>query len=643
MLDLIRIGGAAVFLAIYGSTELTWLQFLGLYSGISWGLRATFSLAGRSRWGHFAPPAYMLDRLPSALSGFVTALAFLPSAESALWQLALVALAVGTAYTNSKLILLACQSAYVLARLDADLRAGRSPRTSPPYVLLAGTFKGRSGTSRTLGPWLLTLATTLWKTRHQGETGALPPWPEAPASGVRHPEAVRLVWARLKQRTFARVSIATFVTTEEVSRLDETHAAFVMGNAAAMIAIADGRLRRALAGLSAEQEGLLLDAIQSGLEGTVFSRLGTRLRDGAGKTDGRLHHLLHHAPGPVFLLAPSSGLDLGDDEAEAGQAQRMLGYEVVEAKRADVFSTATPRVVDVLAKCALPITRSDRRLRPELRETIAALGAEGLAPLADSYMRFRLSTSAVERVLGLFDCFEALIKYSVFALAVPTGGALLEQLARPSLGTWVQLLRERLVMFPGQEESALRQALAGFWNGPLEAAPRELIEATNGAGMAWRDKVPRSHLAWLGWLVWLRNSTKGHGGMAESLCVPVWHDFHATFLTAVSRLAPLTLESSLWASTASDSPVEMRGWLRGPFRSSTLGSEPSQQVSDACFLGYGDAAVDLSPLVRFEGNVCLTWNSGDSRRAQYIDYSSGRLATRTGGSQDGATADAGRS
>src|SRR5262249_11879798 len=140
-------------------------------------------------------------------------------------------------------------------------------------------------------------------------------------------------------------------------------------------------------------------------------------------------------------------------------------------------------------------------------------------------------------------------------------------------------------------------------------------------------EMPRSHLGWLDWLVWLRNKTKGHGGLEEKACLLIWHDFHATFLQTVQYLSPLILESTLWTEDLKGAPVALRGWLRGPFRSSTLNVDPSSLAphNNHTFLIHGNSRIDLKPFVRCARAVCLTWNSGDVRRPEYIDYATGRV------------------
>lgn len=626
-LELIWALAAIGLVVLSGHTEIRWLAFFALVGGVTLATRALLSRLVHLTRSPVIPPEYTHPKLAVSVGGLVSVAVFLPVVQSRFWQIALLLWLIGAVVQGAKMALLTLLSGFARQGLRVDFRAGRPPRLRLPHVLIAGDGPF---SKRTLVPWLLQLSETLWSTRQQTSDSAAPVLAggESTKGWTGAAKAISVLVAVERHRWLGKRSLAAFVTLEDIDRFGSAEKHYIIDHAVGTVAICTrGGLWRALCGITLEEEEntrlLVKEVVQRSTLLRTLATVGKREIPTA-EGDRRLHGFLHHTVGPVALLVPEmpvQAVDSVDDE----DRHRLRGYELVSAPMRNV-SRATPQVINLLANIALPLARSDRRLDPESRETVARLGADGLAPLADAYLRFRLSASAVERVLCLFDCFEVLIKYSVFALDAPGNGALVGALARPSLGIWTKVLRE-YINGKVPLEGDLARAIAEFWKQPLAGTPRELIDAVNGTGLSWPDSVPRSHLGWLNWLVWLRNTTKGHGGLEEKTCLPIWHGFHEALLDTVRQLSPLALESAIWSEDVTGKPVALQGWLRGPFRSSTLDLDPESLAphNDRPELIHGGVRIALEPFVRCEGNSCLTWNSGDLGRAEYIDYATGRL------------------
>jgi hypothetical protein len=286
-----------------------------------------------------------------------------------------------------------------------------------------------------------------------------------------------------------------------------------------------------------------------------------------------------------------------------------------------------------LTTTAIPIGESDDKLPAELRATISKIVTHALPPLANCYLRFRLSRSNVERFLCLLDCFEVLIKVSVIYSLVQQWrrdgnsqlAQLYTQLGRPSLGTWLDTLR-RLNAEPGQDD--LAQAICAFWKEPLAGAPRQLISDAKGSGLAYPGDLPRSHLGWLDWFVWLRNTTRGHGGVEEGQVGPIWHGLHATFLRMARGLTPLIADSSLATTLQNGSLVACSGWNRNLLPESTQEGKVPMPANPVFMVRNGASEGNkslLHPFVIKAGDDFLTWNSARENAVEYLDYGTGQV------------------
>jgi hypothetical protein len=438
-------------------------------------------------------------------------------------------------------------------------------------------------------------------------------------------------------------SFIVFITSSELNRYSEDFQEYVAKNATSIVTAPTSVSRFNFAeNTGTERYRGKPKELQEDVDQNVPSFLTNwvkwTIRKGQ-EVESDISRTIHLSKGPAFIFFAISSVEIAKGvEKEENEANYVTnqGYETIYKNRKNLHSTSQPvaHIVDIVDNVTIPVARSDARLGSRLREGISAVATRGLAPLADCYLRFRLAESDVERFLGLIDCFEVLIKYSLLTLVSVeeqephdmSRRSIFKQLERPSMGTWIHLLREAKKK-TAQQSTGLSSSITDVWNRSLEGAPRNLISTVNGAGLAWPGTVPRSHMEWLNWLVWLRNKTKGHGGVEESTCSAVWHDFHETFLQIALDLSDLTLNSTLWLKDTDGQSVPMEGWVRGHHRTSTLDIAPKRLQERAArpIIEYRDAQYPLAPFVMFEENSCLTWNSGDTEKAEYIDYATGKI------------------
>ena len=343
----------------------------------------------------------------------------------------------------------------------------------------------------------------------------------------------------------------------------------------------------------------------------------------------------HSTPGPCFILPLiPPGMPVGDF-SEASE-DTLEGYDVLSSPQIQL-GVAYDSVAQRMRAAALPMGRSDAELPPGRRQLIFEIGQVGLPPIADCYLRLRLSVSDVERFVVLLECFEALFKYCVFALAGarPAGGPGTEKLLgqRPTMGTWVGALSELTRDREGIASPSLR-GIAEVWGvRETSTACMEFSRAVRKLGVLIDEPVPTTNVGWLAWLTKLRNATRGHGGLKEMSAGALWHGLHGAFLELVYELRPLTLESELLSADSDEAVVRFRGWRRGPYRTSTLGLSPLDLPSHATriVLKVGGTKVLLAPYTITRANECWTWNGAGSVRgaSDYVDYSSGKVRALT--------------
>ena len=334
------------------------------------------------------------------------------------------------------------------------------------------------------------------------------------------------------------------------------------------------------------------------------------------------HQWTSCVPGQPFVIFPTILDNFEDCE----------GYFALAQDSSTRWKEAGRNVFSTLHRYALPGATSCIESNARVRGIPGQLVCNGLAPVADAYNRYRTSGSTVERFLNSFDCFETLIKYSVLMLHFSRDPNeeerrdVIAQLVRPSLGVWVGMLRDLVQSRKKESTEAVDEPVIQFWHGNVGSGPHAFFEVAKGLGLAQAAPVPRSHLQFLDWLVSLRNKTKGHGGATEATSLPLWHEFHVAFLEFCDMLGELALESQIVVRKGGIERV-MLGCIRGGVRQRAEEEEGGRVPvnEDGVFLVCRGSAWKLDPFVRFEGDRCLTWNSGRDGKAEYVDYATGGI------------------
>jgi len=220
-----------------------------------------------------------------------------------------------------------------------------------------------------------------------------------------------------------------------------------------------------------------------------------------------------------------------------------------------------------LASTALPIVVSDSRLNIETRLMIQKIAAHALTPVANSYLRFRLAQSDVERFLSLLDCIESLVRSSVIVLIINRWNKMGRDISdkklivgKPlTLGSWVYLLQN---LSESTISNELDKEICCFWNREIFQTQKQLISKINEIGLYSLNCKESSQLEWLRWFTDLRNVTRGHGVVEEASIAPFWHPLHEVFLEMVSGFQYFVLSSYLVAIKPSGKEIILRGWLR---------------------------------------------------------------------------------
>ena len=350
---------------------------------------------------------------------------------------------------------------------------------------------------------------------------------------------------------------------------------------------------------------------------------------------------LHFCLGPSFLFVPEA-------QNVESDFQPQHGYETVLMFGGASARPCASEITRVLAGTCVPLRQLDSALGPELARLIHKLAESGLAPLADAYLRFRLSSSDVERFFCLLDCFEVLIKYSVFVLGGGEPEFATKRRSIATLGTW----KTWLVQYLNSNNSTTSGSSAGSdvsshdrrsFEGELCAAWRrgvtehvcDLTSALQRASII--DEVQIGSATWSSWLSWLvefRNVTKGHGGVDEKAVKPWLHLFHAVLIDLISALCVLTLDTYLVGICHDGTEVQLRGWLRGKRRSSTLLSKTplrSVTVNEELRAEGFATAYPVHGSVVVSRNSVLTWHSRTKEQVDtYVDYLTGSVRSLSG-------------
>lgn len=219
-----------------------------------------------------------------------------------------------------------------------------------------------------------------------------------------------------------------------------------------------------------------------------------------------------------------------------------------------------------LASTVLPIAASDSRLNRETRLVIQEIAVYAVPPVANSYLRFRLAQSDVERFLSLLDSVESLLRFSVIVLLInrwikTDRDKRIEKLIRSplTLGSWIHLLQN---LTKSTVRDKLAEEICCFWKAKIFQTQEDLINKVTETGLYSIDCRGYTQLNWLEWFRDLRNVTRGHGVVEESSIAPFWHILHETFVEMVSALRSLILSSYLVAAEPSGREIVLRGWFR---------------------------------------------------------------------------------
>ena len=509
-----------------------------------------------------------------------------------------IALMAGCVGTVLYRLPLALASAVCVRSLRTDIETGRPPRLYVPHVMISCSGLHTAGLLRRLIPRLARNIRQLADAGPIGLSAAVAP------ERLKSPEPLRRGDGGLGRAIINTLLPAALVSPAELRRLSDATRRHVVGSAAACLHVEAPGHASAL----------------------VRYNGGDDLR-----IDSSVSRHFHGCRGPaVLMLSSQFAVGTEIDETTLG------GYTIIRDR------TPTPSTASfsrILANIAFPTIESDRRLSPLHRQASADLATVGIAPLADAYLRFRLSSSGTERFLHLMDSLEVMIKMSVFALTAVRREAdsaesrrtVTAALSNPSLGIWCRVLAD-LVDDWKSSPVEVTASIVDHWRRPLAGAPLELVDAANGVGLSPDGFTPRSCanlLQWLHWFTWLRNNTRGHGSVSEEAAGSIWHPFHEVVLDVAAGLRTLCLEGSLAVADRYGHPMEARGWLRAGCRASTIDRDPDELDAQATrpVLRLGGHESPLAPFVRFERNVCWVWNRHPQANgpADFIDYASGRI------------------
>lgn len=430
---------------------------------------------------------------------------------------------------------------------------------------------------------------------------------------------------RLKQRI-----LMAFLTPDDLRRYEKSFREYVLANCSLCIGIIPAPMLPLFHGEGPDVRKII-DELSPHLPSWLGRLLRRGLEEGNRQRDEAINQL-HFCLGPSILIAPKL----------ESSVEEKRGYELVAMIGRDITGPTVPKLTSAIALCCLPTKRLDLEVPDELRKINFSVARCGLAPLADAYLRFRLSKSDVERFLCLFDCFEVLMKYSVFVLmrdGRPDDLDLRwlkkserdERWKRPTLGAWKDWLID-LTNDDVRQRSKLEQDICAAWQKNLDGPVVEFVAAVKASGINVGLSDYSGEQKWNEWLQWFvnfRNVTKGHGGIEEKTVASYLAGFYATFLQLVSLLHSLALDARLMACCADATEIESRGWLRGRYRSSTLWSSSSSRVKSIKVtheLRWNSEEYKLDPYVKFIGNSVLTWHSlAKDGQDAYLDYLTGRI------------------
>jgi len=342
-----------------------------------------------------------------------------------------------------------------------------------------------------------------------------------------------------------------------------------------------------------------------------------------------IQEIFENSMGRIIVILFSRPENIREDRIKEGGIVYISKEHLLHI---DLFmKELTTRILDELMP-AYPLALADNRLPYEMHLTMRKLASEGLQPLAGSYLRFRTAESDVERLLCLLDCIEVLIKSSAIVLIINSWKSrdkvspsdITSRLRIPSLGIWTGLLRE---LIDDNSEDELVKRISLFWRKPIQHEfHRQLITDVDGSGLSWKGEIPRSHIGWLDWFVWLRNVTRGHGVLGDKIASPIWQSFHEVFLTMVIGLQDLVFVSPTVNQDNKQNNDYIHGWDRKRYlRPENERDEEVRKMYLQIENNGQLCSVMLYPLAVGYMNSILLWNRVKEEWIEYIDYSSGKL------------------
>lgn len=424
---------------------------------------------------------------------------------------------------------------------------------------------------------------------------------------------------------FGERVLPIFITPMDLRRFDKSFQEYVIANSSFCLGILPARKLAQFYG----PRGPTV-AVQEEITACAPGRVGRFIVSKLAQAEKDLEMIiarLHFCLGPSILLVPRPSRY---SESEVGE---MRGYDALATLGASA-GPAVAVITERLTSCGMPCRRLDVNLQSFQRDVILELAEHGLAPLADSYLRFRLSRSNVERFYCLFDCIEVLLKYSVFILMADD--AKLRSLAdlrksnkKPPLGAWRSWLHE----LTGREHStSLGQELKASWSKGASASALQLAVTARNSGIQCGEESKKSSwLDWAEWLVEFRNVTKGHGGPDEDVSGAVLAEFHGVFLDLVAVLRRASLNGYLLRICKDGTEIKLSGWLRGMRRSSVLLRPLHRSLTTRVDLKVDTETYELDARVKIRGNEVLTWH-GENKSGEdaYVNYVTGEIRTLGG-------------
>lgn len=290
-------------------------------------------------------------------------------------------------------------------------------------------------------------------------------------------------------------------------------------------------------------------------------------------------------------------------------------------------------IADEMAMSTFPVAEADDLIPADIKPLIPAIAQVGLQPFANSYLRYRLAQSNVERFLALLDCVEVLVKCSAVVLLTgrwlegDTEGLqeVPDRLSRPSLGHWVETLRQLLSPARGDQ---LQQDIQSFWAQPPYEAAWELLDLGNNSEWKWKGVRPRSQVEWLNWFVWLRNVTRGHGVIEEGLVSGLWQGLHETCLDMAFGLESLVLSSALFYHTPAEGTTILQGWQRTVVAATGEARPPLSYSAYHVYIGTEASSSPpllLYPFIISRSGSALVWNGVRKKSVQYLNYGTGEI------------------